>query len=79
MQDVQHQRTESALRLRVRVKDGCLPTAVSLAGHLESLDAQGEIRSMLEQYQAVDLATGALTPATGGMMSATRALMPVNQ
>jgi hypothetical protein len=79
MQDVQLQRTESALRLRVRVKDGCLPTAGSLAGHLESLDAQGEIRSMLEQCHAVDLATGAIVPATGAIMPATGALTPMTK
>jgi hypothetical protein len=40
-------------------------------------DAQGEIRSMLEQYRAVDLATGAVMPAQGAVMPATGAVMPM--
>jgi hypothetical protein len=46
---------------------------------LESLDAQGEIRSMLEQCHAVDLATGAIVPATGAIMPATGALTPMTK
>jgi hypothetical protein len=63
---------------RISTSKGAMPPhRRQPGGPFGAQDAQGEIRSMLEQSQALDLATGGPMPATGAEMPmASGTLMP---